>query len=662
MTPLFLQRKKQETSDFVKLSPENLQRAISLASECLKTHQHRDGYFWYTLEANDTINAETILLMRYLKLNDEKTERALGRWLLRNQHPDGSWGLYYGGAGDLSATAECYFALKWIGEATDSPSLMKARDFILKNGGITKVRIFTRIHLALFGLVGWKTCPQMPVGLIQLPDWSPVNIYEFSSWARASIVPLLVVMDQQKPVSPPFDLNELYVEKDPKVASWDYESDRRFLSIENIFLYVDKALKVADRLKLKPLRKSSLKKCENYIRSHLEGTQDIFPALFYGILALHSLGFSLDDPHIQTALDGLKAFRIPIDPDSNLPALPFIHYEPPSLLYQQCCISPVWDTAWAGLALLEAGERADHEKILQAARWLLAKQVTTKGDWAVKNPNAKPGGWSFEFLNNHYPDIDDTIEVLTFLYQSGLTFRELNKAFQLGLDWLLSMQCSNGGFAAFDKNNNFELLNKIPFSDHGACLDPPTVDVTGRVIEFLITVCDFDPNSAIIQRAADFLIKHQEKDGSFWGRWGVNYIYGTWCALGGLCALNRPQDQLAIGRAVKWLKSVQNEDGGFGETCHSYAEDRYLPLGKSLPSQTAWALMAFISAGEAESEAAKKAVAFLVDTQLPSGGFDEKYHTGAGFPGHFYIRYHGYRYYFPLLALARFQKQYKKTV
>lgn len=654
------------------LKKQDIDHAINQIQNKLWQDHHPDGYWWYTLEANDSINAEYIMMLRYLGIQDTETEKAIARWIVKNQNADGSWSSYHLGMGDISSTVECYLALKMIDEKVYAETLNKARKFILAQGGITKIRIFTRIHLALFGLVDWKICPNMPVALIQLPDWAPINIYEFSSWARASIVPLLVIMDQKKTkIIPGLNLNELYVENEAQSAKWTYELDAGLLSLETIFINADRALQVVDKLKFKPLRRISLKKCERFVREHLGVTEDIFPALFYGILALYSLGNTLKDQSIEKALLALKSFQV-ITSHNDLITVPFkddtsldynvIAKKPPTKtdyhVYQQCCISPVWDTAWAGVALLDAGAKPDDARLLKTAHWLLSKQVTDViGDWGVKNPSTEPGGWSFEFNNKHYPDVDDTIEVLTFLSNIDLPYRLLAKPVERGVNWLLSMQCKNGGFAAFDKDNNLEILNKLPFADHGACLDPATADITGRVVEFLVTTLKYDGKLPVLQRAADFIVTEQEKDGSFWGRWGVNYLYGTWCAVTGLCALGRSSDQFVIEKAVQWLKSVQNRDGGFGESCESYKQEKFVAC-PSTASQTAWALMTFVAAGEVESSEARKAAEFLISTQTKDGGWDEKHFTGTGFPGHFYIRYHGYRYYFPVMALAK----YKKTI
>lgn len=659
------------TPKVTKKASNSLDHSISQIRDLMLGQYFDDGYWWYTLEANDTINAESIFLMHYLGVRDEITEASVCRWLLKNQNDDGSWSLFYGGSGDLSSTVECYTALKMAGYELSHPKMTLAREFILTQGSITKIRVFSRIHLALFGLIDWKLCPKMPVALMQFPKWAPVNIYEFSSWARACIVPLLVIMDMKKThIIPKFNVDELYLNNDPSQAQWRYEHEAGSVSFENLFVQVDKMLQLADQMKLKPLRQDSLKKCERYIREHLRQTEDIYPAMFYGTIALYSLSFTLNDDDIQKALSGLNSFRIKTS-HNILPEIPktiknhyFSEVYPENseiTSYQQCCISPVWDTAWAGVAMLEAGLSSDDERLKKSAQWLLEKQITdVAGDWSVKNPGVAPGGWSFQFQNKYYPDVDDTIEVLTFLSRVNLPYYELKKPIQKGLDWLLSMQCRNGGFAAFDKDNDLKLLNKLPFSDHGACLDPATVDITGRMIEFLIKICDFAPHSKIIQRSADFIVSEQEKDGSFWGRWGVNYLYGTWCALEGLGSLNRSQDQFVIKRAIHWLNSVQNDDGGFGESCLSYNRNHFIKLEESVPSQTAWALMGYLAVGLEKSQEAARAADFLVNAQQEDGSWNEPHFTGTGFPGHFYLRYHGYRHYFPLLALAKYRNSLKK--
>jgi squalene-hopene/tetraprenyl-beta-curcumene cyclase len=381
-------------------------------------------------------------------------------------------------------------------------------------------------------------------------------------------------------------------------------------------------------------------KAEKWTREHIARTEDIYPAMAYGILALSALGYKNDDPTIQKALNGLKRFR---------------QREENGALHQQCCISPNWDTPWAGVALLEAGVLPDHPAVLKAARYMISKEVKDfRGDWAVKNPKGPAGGcWSFEFENDYFPDVDDTIEALHLLKRAALPPEEKDGPVARGLAWLLSMQSDNGGWAAFDRNNVSGWVNRIPFSDHGACLDPPTPDITGRMVELLASF-GYAHDHAVIRRALDFLGRRQEPNGSWKGRWGVNFIYGTWCVLQGLAAIGRDLRAPDVRRAVTWLESVQNKDGGWGESCLSDARGVYVPLGRSTASQTAWAVMALLAAGERDSISVHRGVQWLTSHQTAEGGWDEAEFTGTGFPGHFYIRYYGYRYYFPTLALGKY--------
>ncbi len=644
----------------------SINQAIFRASQNLLSHQLADGFWWYTLEANESINAEFIFLMHYLGVVDQSMQQGLSHHILTSQNQDGSWPLFYQGPGDLSTTIECYLALKIVGLKVDNPALVKARDFILSRGGLTQCRIFTRIHLALLGIVSWDICPSMPVSLMLYPTWTPFNIYEFSSWARASIVPLLIILDQKKNRQLGADyLGELYVEPSPSQAKWSYNINVPFLSGESFFLQADRLFKIFDRYPINPYRQQALKMCELWIRNHISRTEDIYPALAYSAMALHSLGFDpKHDPTIQKCLGALKKFQISTVTDGRLQESPLRNRSPSTIndsrstIYQQCCISPVWDTPWAAIALLESGFSPDSSELAKTADWLVSKQIKNfYGDWAIKNKEGKPGGWSFEFENDFFPDVDDTIEVLLFLKKIPSPSAAMQKAIQQGIDWVISMQSKNGGWGAFDKDNTREWVNKIPFSDHGACLDPPTVDITGRSLELLVQ-SGFTLNDSVVKKAIRFIESQQEENGSWEGRWGVNYIYGTWCVLQGLKAMGYNMKSERILRSVEWLKSIQNDDGGFGESCNSYIAKRYLSLDASVPSQTAWALMGLIAAGETDSFEAKKAAQFLIESQDSHGNWEERYYTGTGFPGHFYIRYHGYRYYFPLLALAKYRNYF----
>ncbi|MBI5299943.1 MAG: squalene--hopene cyclase, partial [Deltaproteobacteria bacterium] len=588
-----------------------LNKVLKQSSNTLLNLQHPDGYWWFTLEANETIGAEFILLMHFLGEIDPAIQTGVINRILQVQREDGSWGLYHTAPGDLSATVECYFSLRLAGFSPDAEPLQKAKKFILENGGLTEVRVFTRIHLALFGLIPWELCPIMPPEMILLPPWAPVNIYHFSSWARASIVPLLVILNK-KPVVKlnGINLEELYKEP-PDQRKWAPSRKTSPLSIERLFLVIDKGLKYLDRVPFKPWRPYTFEKAIDWVWEHMQKTEDIYPALAYGAMAFKAFGLPNDSIQIQTALKALKSFQQKYDGDSP-PALPFFNEEvpspwstvhgPSSIIHQQCCISPVWDTPWALVALLETDLIKPHDKrLLKAGRWLLSKEVTNpNGDWRFKNPDGIAGGWSFEFKNEYFPDVDDTIEVLTTLQTLPIPEEEKKPAMDRGLAWLLSMQNDDGGWGAFDKNNDLDLLNKIPFSDHGACLDPSTPDITGRAIELLMKLGTspggMSPNEKILKKAIRFLKKSQEHFGGWYGRWGVNYIYGTWTVLTALETLGKENPLVKESRkACQWLKSIQNEDGGFSESPESYVKKKFLPYPESVPSQTAWAVMGLVA-------------------------------------------------------------------
>lgn len=656
--------------------PENLllrlSHGISKAQGLLLSQQFKEGFWWYTLEANESISAEFVLLLRLLKLEKEysKIEAGLLCRILKKQREDGSWGLYHESAGDLSASIECYLALKLAGHSTEAPHMLKAKEFILKHGGIMRSRVFTKIHLALFGIVPWQACPAMPISFILLPNGFPFQIYEFSSWARACIVPLLVILEK-KPVFqvPSGHLEELFLES-PLKRDYSFKTEKGFFTLENFFIQFNNLLKVIlPIIPYNPITNKALSKAKKWIEEHASKTEDIYPALAYSLLALHCFNKDLSDPMIQKCLKGLSLFQqygiedLPPLPSTLLtsqkklspPENYYISEEQASYIHQQCCISPVWDSPWTGMALLESGLKNNHPALTKVARWLISKQILdTKGDWAIKNKKAQAGGWSFEFENEYFPDVDDTIEVLSLLFKVDLPREEMMESFQRGLDWTLSMQSKNGAWAAFDMDNTANWVNKIPFSDHGACLDPPSPDITGRMLELLGLIGhskDYPP----CQKALKFIDERQEKNGSWEGRWGVNYIYGTWCVLQGFAQIGVSSNEPSVRKAVQWLKSIQRADGAWSESCESYVQKTYVPLKGPSASQTAWALMALVAGGEENSKEVHRGIEFLLTTQNAAGGWEEEAYTGTGFPGHFYIRYHGYRHYFPLLALGKFK-------
>ena len=568
-------------------------------------------------------------------------QRKMVHYLKETQLADGSWNIHYNGPGDLSTTLEAYCAMRLAGEDPDGRHMARARDFIVGHGGIENARVFTKIFFALLGVYPWERCPAIPAELMLLPQGFPLNIYEMSSWSRCTVVPLLILWHHKPTIEAPeaFHLNELEIMGAPSGNGNGKTLNSN--GWENLFYKTDSVLKVYEKRPLPWTRKKALNLAEEWILDRQDPTGEwggIMPAMMNSVMALKCLGYPLDHPAVRKGMEAIYRFAI----------------EDSKSLRLQSSVSPIWDTANASLALLESGLSPEDPAIEQAADWLWSKQTNKKGDWAIKNPDAIPGGWSFEFANEFYPDTDDTLAVLTALKLSGSDAKHPKDWFR-GLQWLLAMQSTNGGWAAFDIDNDQEIWNRIPFADHKAMLDPPTSDLTGRVLEFLGGLdygTDFEP----ARKAIAFLESEQEADGSWYGRWGINYLYGTWCALGGLGAIGYDMDSPRIRRAVAWLKSGQNEDGGWGEPCASYDDPINKDKGSSTASQTSWALMGLISAGEAESEAVRHGVGYLLRTQNKKGSWDEKEFTGTGFPSFFYIRYHMYRDYFPLMALARYTR------
>jgi squalene-hopene/tetraprenyl-beta-curcumene cyclase len=557
---------------------------------------------------------------------------------------NGAWSIWYGGAGDLSTTVEAYFALKLAGYAADNSSMSKARDFILSSGGILKTRVFTKIFLAIFGEFSWLGVPSMPIEFMMLPKWAYFNIYEFSSWSRATIIPLSVVMSE-KPVRklpPTARVQELYI-RPPRSRDYSFSRQDGIISWKNFFIGVDHLLKIYELSPIRPFKKKSVALAEEWILDHQEVSGDwagIQPSMHNSILALHCLGYDNDHPAIVSGVEALANFCI----------------EDEESLLLQSCVSPVWDTALVLVAMQEAGVPADHPAFIKSAQWLLDCEVRTKGDWQVKAPDLKAGGWAFEFLNDWYPDVDDSAFVMLALKNIKVRDKkQKEQAIKRGIAWCLGMQSANGGWGAFDKDNTKHLLNKIPFADLEALIDPPTADLTGRMLELLGTF-DFAKEHAAVVRALEFIKAEQEPEGPWWGRWGVNYIYGTWSVLAGLEAIGEDMNQTYIKKGVNWLKSKQNLDGGWGEVCESYSDRTLMGCGPSTPSQTSWALLSLFAAGEVLSNTVLRGIDYLITTQKEDGEWDEDAYTGTGFPKYFMIKYHIYRNCFPLTALGKYRR------
>ena len=633
-----------QTQDKTTVSRKSLEAAIKASQDYLLSTQYPDGYWWAELQSNVTITAEAILLHKIWGTDSSRPLHKAEAYLRKEQREHGGWELFYGDGGELSTTIEAYMALKLLGVAADEPAMIKAREFILAKGGISRARIFTKLHLALIGCYDWRGIPSIPPWVMFLPEFSPVTIYEMSSWARSSTVPLLIVFDR-KPVfitNPAINLDELYAEgagnakfELPKNNDWS-----------DIFLYLDNAFKFAEKLNLVPFREEGIKAAEKWVLERQEATGDwggIIPAMLNSLLALRTLDYNVADPIVERGLQALDNFSIEAEDTYRV----------------QACISPVWDTGLVMRSLVDSGIAPNHPALVRAGEWLIEKQILEYGDWAVKNKQGKPGAWAFEFVNNFYPDVDDSAVVVMALNQVKLPNEKLKQAaINRAVDWIASMQCQDGGWAAFDLNNNADWLNAIPYGDLKAMIDPNTADVTARVLEMLGS-CNISLDDYNLNRALEYLKKEQESEGCWYGRWGVNYIYGTSGVLAALSLIAPKTHRTNIEKGASWLVSCQNLDGGWGETCFSYNDPSLKGKGDSTASQTAWALIGLIAAGEAtgsfEKEAIDRGVNYLLATQKSDGTWNEDYFTGTGFPCHFYIKYHLYQQHFPLTALGRYR-------
>jgi squalene-hopene/tetraprenyl-beta-curcumene cyclase len=606
--------------------------------------QHPDGDWWFELESNVTITAEYLMLLTFAGIEDKERNAKIANYILKHQRPDGTWAIHKGGKGDLSTSIEAYFALKLAGYPAEDPRLERARRFIIANGGPAKSRFFTKIFLALFGQYDWKGIPSVPVEIVLLPPWFPLNIYNFSSWARATFVPLSVVLDAKpvKAIPEGRGVQEL-IARDP--AGGSATRGKGILSWKRFFAQLDKLIKATEESRVRSFRKKGLERAMRWIRDHQEETGDwggIQPAMVNSILALLVEGHDLSYGPVRKGLEALE--RCTIEGEDEL--------------VLQSCISPVWDTALTALALFCSGLKESHPAMVNACQWLAGKQIFKKGDWSVKRPHLEPGGWAFEFVNNWYPDIDDTAVVLMLLNRCGHDRFLKPEDFKRAVGWVLGMQGKDGGWGAFDVDNNVEVLNQIPFGDLEAMIDPSTPDITGRVLELLGCI-DYPPSSKAVRGALKFLKKTQERDGLWWGRWGVNYIYGTWSVFTGLASIHEDMTKPYLRKAVATLKRYQNPDGGWGECCESYANRNLRMRGKSTASQTAWVVMALIAAGEGACREAINGIEFLLRRQASDGTWEEEEFTATGFPKHFMIKYHNYRNCFPLMALGKLLTQEK---
>jgi squalene-hopene/tetraprenyl-beta-curcumene cyclase len=626
-----------------------LDDAIARATDALFQLQHPDGYWWAELQSNVTITAEVLLLHHVWGTFERVPRAAAERYFRKEQREHGGWELAYGDGGELSASVEAYMALRMLGVARDDAALQRARAFILARGGITRARIFTKMHLALIGAYEWSGLPAIPPWLMVLPERGPFSIYDLSSWARGSTVPLILLFDRKPVYGPPLNLDELYAEGRERAR---FALPPGADAFERFFTVVDGAFKLAERLGIVPFRARGLALAERWTVERQEHTGDwggIIPAMLNAMLGLRAIGYDAGDPVVVRGWAAIDGFTITDNGAYRV----------------QPCISPVWDTGLAVRALADAGVARDDARLQSAVSWLLDKQIVARyGDWSVKNRAGKPGGWAFEFENAWYPDVDDTAVVAMALAvvdhpDAALVRGAIARAAQ----WVATMQCTTGGWGAFDVDNDKEWLNRIPYGDLKAMIDPSTADVTARVLE-MIARCELtDFDGVRFGRALAYLLNEQERDGAWFGRWGVNYVYGTsgaLAALGPTLPQSRAIDSAVIRGAV-WLMSVQQSDGGWGETTDSYLDPSLRGTGTTTASQTAWALIGLLACAErlpqiadAFLPAIDRGVAWLLRTQRADGSWDEPQFTGTGFPAHFYLNYHQYRLHFPLSALGRY--------
>ena len=618
--------------------------AIDGARKFLFSQQHEQGYWCGELEADTTLEADYLVLHTLLGTGDQERFEKAGRYILEHQNEEGAWSIYPGGPSNLSASVKSYFGLKLAGYDKDHPALVRARKKILEMGGVTEVNTFTKIYLCFFGQYDYDAVPAIPPEIVLFPNWFWFNIYEISSWSRAILVPLSIAYAKKpfKKIPDEMGVEELFVggrDKSRMHLHWS----KKLISWRNFFLVLDRIAHWAERVHVRPLRSIALKKAEKWMVDRFEmsdGLCGIFPSIMNSVIAMRCLGYSTDDPQVIRALDEFEKLGI----------------EEGDTFRMQPCVSPVWDTAYALYALGESGVPANDPRMVKCADWILQKQVRNPGDWKVKNPKGQPGGWYFEFNNEFYPDVDDTAMVCLALNQvEHPNGRYQRESVQRAIDWVFSMQCKNGGWASFDKDNDRMVFQHIPFADHNAMLDPATVDITGRILEMLAAY-GYDKKHPAVKKAIQFLRDEQESDGAWFGRWGVNYIYGTMLALRGLEAIGVDHHEPYVQQAAEWLRMVQNADGGWGESCGSYDDANLKGVGESTPSQTAWAVMGLLAANDTRSDCVARGIAYLLRTQKKDGSWDEPLYTGTGFPRVFYLMYHMYRQYFPLVALTTYKK------
>ncbi|WP_423380179.1 squalene--hopene cyclase [Burkholderia sp. LMG 32019] len=628
--------------------PAGVDAAVARATDALLAAQQADGHWVYELEADSTIPAEYVLLVHYLgETPNLELEQKIGTYLRRIQQADGGWPLFTDGAPNVSASVKAYFALKVIGDDENAEHMQRARRAIHAMGGAEMSNVFTRIQLALYGAIPWRAVPMMPVEIMLLPQWFPFHLSKVSYWARTVIVPLLVLNAKRPIAKNPrgVRIDELFI--DPPVnAGLLPRQGHQSAGWFAFFRVVDHALRAVDGLFPNYTRERAIRQAVSFVDERLNGEDGlgaIYPAMANAVMMYDVLGYAEDHPNRAIARKSIEKLLVVHDDEA----------------YCQPCLSPVWDTSLAANALLETGDARAEEAVLRGLEWLRPLQILdVRGDWISRRPHVRPGGWAFQYANAHYPDVDDTAVVAVAMARAQ-TLRQ-NDAYRDSIararEWVVGMQSSDGGWGAFEPENTQYYLNNIPFSDHGALLDPPTADVSGRCLSMLAQLGETPLNSEPARRALDYMLKEQEPDGSWYGRWGMNYVYGTWTALCSLNAAGLTPDDPRVKRGAQWLLSIQNKDGGWGEDGDSYKLNyRGFEQAPSTASQTAWALLGLMAAGEVNNPAVARGVDYLIANQNEEGLWDETRFTATGFPRVFYLRYHGYRKFFPLWALARYR-------
>ena len=626
---------------------ERVEAAVKNGADYLLSVQAEEGFWLGELEADTTLESDYIYFLHVLGQADPERIAKLANYVRRRQLESGGWPIYPGGPSELNATTKAYLALKLVGDRPDAPHMVKARETVLRLGGLEHTNSYVRFYLALVGAVGWEMVPAIPPELMLLPNWFYFNIYEMSSWTRGIVIPMAILCS----LRPEFRLpeharvDELFNDASQKTAAFHWS--KQIFSWKNVFLMVDRGLKVYERLPWKPLRQKAIREAKQWMVEHLERTDGlaaIYPSMMNSIFALIALGHGPNDPLTLREIKEFSRFEI----------------EEEDTIRLQPCVSPVWDSCIAMVALEEAGLPADHPALVKAADWLLTKQILGGGDWQIKNKDAEPGGWAFEFRNDFYPDVDDTAFVLMALQRVKFPDeKRMAGAMRRGIQWLLSMQNRDGGWGAFDRDNDRRLLCNIPFADHNAMIDPSTADVTARVLECLGRF-GWPAEHPVVEKAVGFLAKDQSKDGSWFGRWGVNYVYGTSGVLRALETVSLTAQEYCR-KAVNWLHQVQKADGSFGESLSSYEVVSGKGQGNSTASQTAWGLIGLLAGADPEDPAIARAAAYLVGQQHTDGSWGEDDFTGTGFPGVFYLKYHLYKNSFPVYALARYQNQARRA-